>query len=98
MLNTQFFEPILFADDTNLFIKSRNLNELVIDINYNLELVLQWCNQNKLTLNVDKTNIILIKNPQNNFKLAYNIMLDTKSLTLVNELRFLGVTINTSLN
>ena len=62
MLNTQFFEPILFADDTNLFIKSRNLNELVIDINYNLESVLQWCNRNRLTLNVDKTNINLWPN------------------------------------
>ena len=56
---------MLFADDTNLFVKSKNLNIWSSEINENLDKVYGWCNNNKLTLNVDKTNIILIKNHPN---------------------------------
>ena len=98
MIKTDFFEPILFADDTNLFVKSKNLNIWSSEINENLDKVYGWCNNNKLTLNVDKTNIILIKNHQNNFQLREEIKMNGKPLQLVNELRFLGVIINPSLN
>ena len=63
----KFFEPILFADDTNLFVRSKNLNCLSSEINENLDIVFKWCNANKLTFNVAKANIILMKNPQNKF-------------------------------
>ena len=60
MLRTNFFEPILFADDTNLFVRSKNLNCSPSEINEKLDTVFKWCNANKLSLNVDKkTNIML---------------------------------------
>ena len=57
---TSYFNPILFADDTNLFVQSKNLNNQLTDINFHLGPVLDWCNANKLSLNVDKTEYILI--------------------------------------
>ena len=98
MLHTNFFEPILFADDTNLFVKSKNLNCLSSEVNENLDAVFKWCNANKLTLNVEKTNIILMKNHQNKFRLENEITMNSAVLRCVDEIKFLGVTINPTLN
>ena len=95
---TSYFDPILFADDTNLFIESRNLNLQIDEINSHLDNMLSWCNQNKLSLNVDKTKYVLIKNYQNPFTLNSNIILNFKELEKVDSIKFLGVTINTTLN
>lgn len=95
---TSYFNPILFADDTNLFVQSKNLNNQLTDINFHLGSVLNWCNANKLSLNVDKTKYILIKNYQNPFILQSEITLNSKALDSVNSIKFLGVTINQTLN
>ena len=50
-----------------------------------------WCQQNKLTLNIYKTNFIIIKNPQNRFLL-------TEQITECETTKYLGITIDKSLN
>ena len=52
---TRFMDPMLYADDTNLLFKSKDLNSHVNVVNSELELVKNWCNRNKLTLNLSKT-------------------------------------------
>ena len=83
---------------TNLSIESRNLNLQIDEINSHLDNVLSWCNQNKLSLNDDKTKYVLIKNYQNPFNLNSNIILNFKKFEKVDSIKFLGVTINTTLN
>lgn len=56
MLKTNSFQPTVFADETNLFFKGRNLNDEVQNVNDNLDEIFEWCNATKLTLNLDKTN------------------------------------------
>ena len=56
---SKLFMPILFADDTNLFCTSHNVNMLVDDINTELVNVYAWVQSNKLSLNIDKTNYML---------------------------------------
>ena len=98
LAHTSYFDPILFADDTNLFIQSKNLNLQISEINNHLNNVLRWCNANKLSLNIDKTKYILIKNYQNPFVLTSDVCLDSNKLDIVNAIKFLGVTINSTLN
>ena len=43
---------ILFADDTNIFVADHNLNNLICNINYELQLISEWFQVNKLSLNV----------------------------------------------
>ena len=43
------------------------------EINENMDKVNDWSNKNKLKLNVDKTNIILVENHQNHFQLQEEI-------------------------
>jgi hypothetical protein len=96
---TTLFSPILYADDTNLFLESANLNELVPEINNELCLIQNWCKQNKLTINVEKTNFVILKNFQNKFKFETDsIKMFGKTLTQKDTIKFLGVHLDCHLN
>lgn len=96
--HSKIFNTILFADDTNLFFTSKNLNYDIDLINDSLDLVKKWCFSNKLTLNVDKTNYLIIKNPQNKFELCKEIKMDGSPIAHADYIKFLGITIDKSLN
>ena len=45
----------MFADDTNLFCKSKTVKTLFLKVNIDLEKISEWFQVNKLSLNEDKT-------------------------------------------
>ena len=57
---SNFLSAILFADDITLFHSSRNLTQLTDILNTELTNVVNWLNANRLPLNVDKTNFMLL--------------------------------------
>ena len=54
-------EFILFADDTNLFFKDSNLNNLILKINKELKNISNWFKLNKLSLNI-KNELYYVRN------------------------------------
>ena len=54
---SKIFEPIIFADDTNLFFftQKHKLKELFHTANLELDKVFRWFNANKFSLNYEKT-------------------------------------------
>ena len=50
----------MYTTHKHLIYTAKNLNKNIAIINKELEVIKNWCNQNKLTLNVDKTNFIVI--------------------------------------
>jgi exonuclease III len=98
ILSATNFSPILFADDTNLFFQSKNLNQDATQINLGLDEVKSWCFANKLTLNIEKTNYIIIKNPQNPFILFEKFAINETNINNANSIKFLGITIDKNLN
>ena len=54
-----FLKLILFADDTNLFRSSDNLQQLCREVSVELNKLNVMFKVNKLSLNVDKTNFII---------------------------------------
>ena len=54
----------IFADDTNIFASSSNAVELQSLINQELSKVKEWCDLNKLSINLTKTNYMIIKSPK----------------------------------
>ena len=52
---SNILEPIMFADDTNLFFSHKYIKEFFLNINSELSKIIQWFNANKLSLNKDKT-------------------------------------------
>ena len=56
---SKIFEPIIFADDTNLIFSHRTIKELFNIANLELNKVFKWFNANKLFLNKDETKYTL---------------------------------------
>ena len=52
---TKFLEPIMFADDTNLFYSNSYINELFENANKELAKATDLCFGNKLLINTSKT-------------------------------------------
>ena len=48
----------MFADDTNLFITGKNVNDLIDTMNNEINKITEWLNDNKLSQNVEKKNNI----------------------------------------
>ena len=51
---------ILFADDTNLFFKHKDLETIINIINTEIAKIVTWFKINKLSLNIKKTNFIIL--------------------------------------
>ena len=52
---SNLLDPIMFADDTNLFYAEENIKTLFDIVNIELQKISQWFISNKLFLNVTKT-------------------------------------------
>jgi len=81
----KYLTPYLYADDINLFIESKDLNNIMPRINEDLLSFYKWCVADKLTINISKTNYIVLKNPQNKISLQTNkILLNNIFITQAN--------------
>ena len=49
----------MFADDTNLFMTGKNLDEIKIQLNKELKIFSLWFQANLLSLNISKTSYIV---------------------------------------
>ena len=93
--------PRLFADDTNLTASSYSIDDIEIAVNSDLENLRNWLMANKLSLNVAKTEFMLIGSPQmirNASNSQPNILIENKQIQQVNKSRTLGTTIDQHLS
>ena len=95
----KYLNPIFYADDTNLFYESKDLNADIDLINSDLNVLNEWCTENRLTINFEKCNFIILKNPQNklNFQ-KESISLGDVKLKFSTEIKFLGTILDSQLN
>jgi len=85
---------LMFADDTNIFISGKNLQDIISLTNTELEKINTWFSANLLSLNVKKTNYILFghkKMPD------VDIFINNQNVIRVNQTKFLGVIIQHNL-
>ena len=83
----------IFADDTNIFYSSKDLNELETVVNNELVYVLEYCAVNKLSINFKKTNYMLITSPRKN----PSISITTCDIECTKQIKYLGVFIDNHL-
>ena len=55
----KLLDPIMFADNTNLFYEWKDIHSLFNTVNNELSNISHWFNSNKLSLNADKTKFTL---------------------------------------
>ena len=91
------FKTILFADDTTLTFKNRNLSDLETQCNNNLKLFYQWCSSNRLSINTEKTLFNIVTNNSIPLEMQPKIYLGGQQLTRKSEVVFLGVVLDETL-
>ena len=94
-------DPIMFADDTNLFYTHSNIQKLFSTMNEELASINQWFTSNKLSLNAKKTKYSFFHKPSK----KDDIPLMLPKLTISNHvierqefIKFLGVLLDENLN
>jgi len=90
---------ILFADDTTLILTNDNYHNLIEESNTEVNILHKWFCANKLSLNISKTNYIIFHNQNKNIPVnRESIMIDRTTISEVEHIKFLGVTIDNRLN
>lgn len=90
---------ILYADDTAIFYRDKDISKIQNSLTHDLDLVSHWLSENKLTLNVDKTKSIVFGTPTM-LKMSPSIELQQggKVIEQVMEFKYLGVLLDTCLD
>ena len=88
----------LFADDTNIYFESDDLQSMETIINKELKQLSLWLNVNRLSLNISKTNFVIFH--VFNKPLEYNVTLkmNKKAIVQKDHIKYLGVIMDCHLN
>ena len=87
---------ILFADDTNAYIRGKDIEQLFNILNVELAKVAKWLDANQLCLNVGKTQYMIFSNRHVN--VTHDIMMKGIALECVPYTKFLGVIVDCKLH
>ena len=90
----KLFDPIMFADDTNLFYSGKDIHSLFNTVNNDLSNISHWFNSSKSSLNADKTKFTLFHKvrQRDNILLVYTkLKINNKLIKRVDHIKFLGV-------
>ena len=85
--------PILYADDTNIFITGKNIDTMVEIINNEICKLVEWLHMNKLFLNIEKTQYMIFS-LRKKIKPEKDIYIQDKIIQQVEYTKFLGIFID----
>ena len=89
--------PILFADDTNLFLSGHNLDMMDTIINQELKEISEWLKVNKLSLNIKKTHYMIFTTKRKRL-VDVSLQIDGHIINETDSTKFLGVIIDNKLS
>ena len=87
-------ENILYADDTCLIYVGDDLQLLTNHVNMRLNIINEWCNSNKLYVNRDKSEYMVITN--RDMSSVPDVRIGSDRLNLVKHFKYLGINIDDS--
>jgi hypothetical protein len=92
---SNLLQPIIFADDTNLFMSNKNYAELIGNLNLELDKLNNWFLANMLSLNAKKTNYIVFGNKRRTSALTdIDLFISGCKIERVDNVKFLGTYID----
>ena len=93
------FQTTLFADDTYLCLKEKDLKTLQIVVNTELQKIDNWLRRNTLMLNYNKTNFLLInKHSYKKLECNFTLSINNTSINRTDSVKYLGVYLDDTLN
>lgn len=98
IMNKKSCEMTLYADDSNIKISGKSLEEVEYLAKHELVNIYEFLKQQNLSLSIEKTNFISFDAKTNKIKNNVSIMLNENSIKEIQETKFLGLTIDKNLN
>ena len=98
---SEFLKPIMSADDTNLFCRSKTVKTLFLKANIKLKKISEWFQANKLSLNKDKTRFTLFHKLQDRDNLPLQLpvlKINNYEIKRSTSIKFLGIMVDEHLN
>jgi hypothetical protein len=89
--------PILFADDRSIVISNTNAEEFKNSINSFMIEIINWFQNNLITLNCNKTHFLQFSTKKHN-EIKMKIFVSNTVITNINSTRFLGLIIDSTLS
>ena len=94
---SRYLSFFLFADDTNIYFKHCDLIQLQKIMNQELKKVRKWLDANRLSLNIDKTNLVVFHSPQIKLVEPVIIRFGKKKIKRESCVKFLGIMLDANL-
>ena len=85
--------PILYADDTCVLVEGSTLEELEIKINSEMNKISQWMQANLLTINTNKTSIMVLQPTIPKEISTIHLKINNVSISNCNSVKYLGILI-----
>ena len=86
-----------FADDTNFLYSSNSMKKINRSINHNLKLIVHWLRANRISLNVDKTEIIILPKGKDIYNKNLNFRTSGQQIYISKQVKYLGLMLDESL-
>ena len=93
--STEGLKLINFADDTTVYMSNSNIDTLYVRLSDELARIGQWLQVNRLSLNIDKTNYMIVTNRK---FISRAVQLSGKNVKIADHIFFLGVYVDKSLS
>ncbi len=88
----------MFADDTLFYCSGSNISDIQECLQKDIDKVVKWLTENKLTLNVDKCCTMAISHPHKVADKSLKIIINNQQIENVSNCKYLGVNIDQALN
>ena len=99
--SSALLDPIMFADDTNLFYTHSDIKCLFLTVNNELKNINEWFISNKLSLNVKKTKYTFFHKPSKKDDIPLllpKLVIDKNQIKKEESIKFLGVLLDENLS
>ena len=87
-----------FADDTNLLYSSSSLKLINKYIKHDLKLILHWLRANRISMNVDKTDIILFRSKNKKVEKKLNFHINGQKIIPATHTKYSGILLDQHLS
>ena len=86
-----------FADDTNLLYASKSIKDINRKVNIDLKNIIYWLRANKITLNADKTELILFRSKNKIITKHLNFWIIGQKIHSLTQTKYLGIVLDENL-
>ena len=86
-----------FADDTNLLYSSNSMTKISRYINHKLKVVVHWLRANRISLNVDNTEIVIFRPKGKDITKKLNFRISDQQIYISKQVKYLGLMLDESL-